>query len=285
MSFRWRSACRTHPGRMHGTNEDAYLDMNDVGLWLVADGMGGHSRGDMASRIVVETFRHLLRPASRDEFVMGVRHRLYEANRRLQDVAANSDVGQIIGSTVVALLVYQRYWVCLWAGDSRAYLLRDGRLLQITRDHSVAEELIERGELQRDMAAKHFAANRLTRAVGVQQELLLDEVSGELLDGDVIMLCSDGLVKAVSEAEIADVLTAYDCDESSLELVDLSRERGARDDVTVAVVNFEVTTGFGDADCDTTLVNTRANDGSVHAVPSHCLVTGASPSNAPERYY
>jgi protein phosphatase len=255
MSYRWWSCCRTTTGRQRNVNEDAYLSLDELGLWLVADGMGGHARGDVASRLIVEAFAGITRPDSLDDFAYEVKARLAMANQRMRDEARNAGSGQLMGSTVVAFLVYKREWVCLWAGDSRAYLLRDGRLMQITRDHSVAEELVQRGELRREQAASHPSANRITRAVGTQEQLVVDQYRSFLRDGDAVLLCSDGLTKEVGDDEVAAIMENYDCDEASEELVELTLERGARDNVTVAVIRFEATTGFGDHRPDDTAVN------------------------------
>jgi protein phosphatase len=255
MSYRWWSCCRTTTGRRRRVNEDAFLSLDDLGLWLVADGMGGHTRGDVASRLIVEAFEGLARPHSLEDFAQDVKARLAMANQRMRDEAHRAGSDQLMGSTVVAFLVYQREWMCLWAGDSRAYLLRDGRLTQITRDHSVAEDLVQRGELRRDEAASHPSANRITRAVGTQDQLMVDQYRSYLRDGDAVLLCSDGLTKEVGDDEVATILDDYDCDQASEELVDLTLERGARDNVTVAVIRFESTTGFGDHHPDDTAVN------------------------------
>jgi serine/threonine protein phosphatase PrpC len=255
MSYRWWSSCRTTTGRQRKVNEDAYLSLDDLGLWLVADGMGGHTRGDVASRLIVEAFEGLVRPHSLEDFAQEVKARLALANQCMRDEAHRAGSEQLMGSTVVAFLAYKREWLCLWAGDSRAYLLRDGRLTQITRDHSLAEELVQRGELRRDEAASHPSANRITRAVGTQDQLVVDQYRSFLRDGDAVLLCSDGLIKEVGDDEVATILDDYDCDEASEELVELTLERGARDNVTVAVIRFEATTGLGDHRPDDTAVN------------------------------
>ena len=255
MSYRWWSCCRTSTGRQRRINEDAYLALHDVGLWLIADGMGGHARGDVASHIVVEAFRGLGKPYSMDDFAQQVKERLRQANQRIRDEIFKAGSDQLMGSTVVAFLVFKREWRCLWAGDSRAYLMRDGRLTQITQDHSIAQEMVERGQLRPEEAASHPMANRITRAVGTRHELLLDEYRSYLRDGDAFLLCSDGLNKEVNEEELATILEGFDCEEASRELVDLSLERGARDNVTVAVIRFEATTGFGEHMPDTTDLN------------------------------
>jgi protein phosphatase len=257
MSLRWWSSCRTDGGRVREVNEDAYLEMYDLGLWLVADGMGGHTRGEVASQLIVDTLRGFPAPQSLEQFSQLVRTRLTLANGRVLELASRLGASRMMGSTVVALLVYKGKCACLWAGDSRAYLLRDGHLSQVTRDHSLAEQLVQRGELSREQVAHHPTASRITRAIGTQARLRLDERRFRLQDGDAILLCSDGLNKELSDQEIEGVLDGYDCDEASQELLDLSLERGARDNVTVAVIRFEATTGFGDTAMDNTLLDHR----------------------------
>ena len=255
MSYRWWSSCRTTAGRRRRVNEDAFLSLDDVGLWLVADGMGGHARGDVASRIVVEAFEGLTRPRSLDDFAIEVRQRLARANRRVRDEMRRAGDNQIMGSTVVVFVVHKRQWMCVWAGDSRAYLLRDGRLQQLTHDHSIVQEMVDRGELRREEALKHPASNQVTRAVGAQEQLHLDEFRSTLRDGDAVLLCSDGLNKEVDDDEMTTILEDCDCDEASEELIELTLERGARDNVTAAVVRFEATTGAGDKLPDDTAIN------------------------------
>lgn len=255
MSYRWWSCGRTDTGKLRRVNEDAYLNLDNIGLWIVADGMGGHAKGDIASRLIVDSFKGVAKPQSADAFAELVRDRLSLANERMRDQLPGLQPGEIMGSTVVAFLVYKREWRCLWAGDSRAYLMRDGRLTQITRDHSVAQEMVERGEIRQEQAAYHPFANRITRAIGTQNELLLDEYRSHLRDGDTVLLCSDGLNKEVDDEEVEEILAQYDCDDASRELVDLTLERGARDNVTVAVIKFEETTAFKSRIPDDTAVN------------------------------
>jgi serine/threonine protein phosphatase PrpC len=133
--------------------------------------------------------------------------------------------------------------------------MRDGRLIQISHDHNVAQEMVDRGELRQEEAAFHPLANRITRAIGTRNELMLDEYRSFLRDGDTVLLCSDGLNKEVSDSEVADILENHDCGEASSELIELTLERGARDNVTVVVIKFEATTGFRAQMPDDTAVN------------------------------
>lgn len=255
MSYRWWSSCRTNTGRQRSVNEDAYLDCNDAGLWVVADGMGGHHRGDVASKIVINACKDISRAANIEEFAAEVRDRLKLANKQIQDEVHRISSDLVMGCTVVTLLVFKRHWYCFWAGDSRAYLMREGQIIQITRDHSLVQEMVDRGELDQEQALKHPYANYITRAVGTQEKLILDERQSVLRDGDSVLLCSDGLTKELSDSEIATVLEHYDCEEASRELINLSLERGGRDNVTVAVIHFEATTGVHDSSDNETIVN------------------------------
>jgi serine/threonine protein phosphatase PrpC len=255
MSYRWWSCCRTDTGRHRRVNEDAYLNLDDIGLWIVADGMGGHFRGDLASRMIVDAFSDLARPQTIDEFAVLARERLRHANAAICHEVLDAHTGQIMGSTVVIFLVYNHEWLCLWAGDSRAYLLRDGQLIQITHDHSVVQEMVDSGKLRKAEAVNHPAAHKITRAIGTRSNLQLDEHRSFLRDGDTVLLCSDGLNREVEDQELAEILDNYDCEEASRELVDLTLERGARDNVTVAVIKFEATTAFRNRIVDHTPVN------------------------------
>ena len=255
MSYRWWSSCRTNTGRVRQINEDAFLDQGNIGLWLVADGMGGHARGDLASRLIVEAFEGMERPATLAEFAAEVRDRLKRAHHGVKQESSRFGTNQIMGSTVVAFLVFKRQWLCLWAGDSRAYLLRDGQLLQITKDHSVAQELVDLGKLRKEEMDQHPYANHITRAIGANPILVLDERSAELRDGDTFLLCSDGLNKELSDQEISSVMESYDPEDATQELIDLSLQNGGRDNVTVALIRFEETTGFREPATDDTEIN------------------------------
>jgi len=257
MSYRWWSSCLSDTGRRRRVNEDAYLNRDEIGLWVVADGMGGHFRGDIASRIIVDSLEDLARPKTMDEFAALVRERVEHANLSICHKVLDSEAGMIMGSTVVIFLVYNQEWLCLWAGDSRAYLLRDGKLIQITRDHSVAQEMVDSGKLGQAEAVNHPGAHKITRAIGTRNALQLDEYRSFLRDGDTVLLCSDGLNREVEDQELAEILDLYDCEEASRELVDLTLERGARDNVTVAVIKFEATTAFRNEIVDHTPVNYR----------------------------
>ncbi len=231
--FEWVSHCITHVGRVREINEDACLDLPEQGLWVVADGMGGHDAGDVASRLVVDSLRDVGGYQRFSEFVDDVEQRLIAVNQSLVEQAQRIDAETTIGSTVVALLAYGRHCVCLWAGDSRLYRYRGGRLVQISRDHSEVEELIRRGVVSRQNAGNHQLANVITRAVGAAPELYLDAELNEIMHGDRFLLCSDGLNKEVSDREIRECMATPNSEKICETLVNLALSRGCRDNITV----------------------------------------------------
>jgi protein phosphatase len=235
--FRWTSASRSHVGMVRQINEDACLDQAERGLWAVADGMGGHTLGDLASRLVIESLNQLPPSENLAKFLVDARDRLQTVNRQLREEAAVRDA-KIIGSTVVTLLVYERRCGCLWAGDSRIYLYRNGRLRMLTRDHSQIEELKSIGNFSAD-ETRFFSRNLITRAVGAADTLDIDEETLEVEDGDMFLLCSDGLSNEVNEQEMLGALTPGNCQQAAEILIDLALQHGGRDNVTVVVVQAE----------------------------------------------
>lgn len=236
--FRFESASLSSPGRVRTINEDACLDLGRIGLWAVADGMGGHHAGDVASRMVVDTLSELCWRAELGEFADEVEQRLVSVNRELIGMAQARGPDAVIGSTVAVLLGIRRHGMCLWVGDSRIYRRRGGVLHRLSRDHSEFEDLLDQGLVQIDEADTHPSSNVITRAVGGEPELQLDSVRIELQHEDRFLLCSDGLYKELHEEEIGGILGRGDCKEACSGLVDLALQRGSRDNVTVVVVEF-----------------------------------------------
>lgn len=236
--FRWTSAARSHVGLVRAINEDAYLDQPERGLWAVADGMGGHSVGDFASRMVIDKLSEVSSPVCLANCLADAHKRLQFANQRLRAEAVTRNV-QRIGSTVAVLIAWDRHCACLWAGDSRVYLFRSGKLRLLTRDHTQVEQLKARGELTAEEAAHHPAHNVVTRAVGAVDTLHLDEKIVEVDDGDVFLLCSDGLSNEVSEQEMRTALASGSCVQAAEALVDVALMRGGRDNISTVVVRGE----------------------------------------------
>jgi len=237
-NLHWSSASRTHVGMVRKLNEDAYLELANRGLWVVADGMGGHAAGDVASRMIVDALAAMPEQSSLGSYISEVHQQLDVVNRTLADEASRRRE-RVIGSTVVALIVRNRHGVALWAGDSRAYRYRKGNLTQLTRDHSQVEDLVSQGLITREQAEHHPASNVITRAVGVSAELELDSEMFEVEEGDVYLLCSDGLYNEVTAAEIENSLAVGNSQKSCDMLIDQALSRGARDNVSVIVVCAE----------------------------------------------
>jgi serine/threonine protein phosphatase PrpC len=234
--FIWDSIAISHVGKVRKLNEDACLERPDEGLWIVADGMGGHSSGDLASQMVVNTFSELPLPDSLVESVNLLEEGLLEINRTLRDEADRRGGNTTIGCTVVILLAYERQMILLWAGDSRAYCFRTGQLTRITQDHTQVEELVEQGLLLREDAENHPASNVVTRAVGAMDELFIDFNNHPIEPGDTYLLCSDGLNKELQEDEIAAFLEkAGSVEQAGRMLIEETLKRGSRDNVTVVI--------------------------------------------------
>lgn len=235
--FQFASAGSTHPGRVRTLNQDAFLALPELGVWVVADGVGGHQRGDAASRAIVDAVAALGRAALRESLAESVRQAILTVNHRLVEIAEESGPGTVIGSTVAVLVAQGEQCVCLWAGDSRIYGLRGGRLARLTRDHSEVEELVEQGRLSASEALRHPGANIIYRAVGNSDDLELDARVYDVYLHDKFLLCTDGLTKEVGDEEIAAILSHGNCHENCRTLMELVLSRPCRDNVAVIVVD------------------------------------------------
>jgi len=232
-----KSWAMTDVGAVRKHNEDNLLSRPDLGLWAVADGAGGHESGEVASGMIVSELDRLPRDLSGAEVLAEVRLTLARVHDRLRAEAASRGPGAMIASTFVALILRDKHFACLWAGDSRAYLLRAGVLSQITRDHSLVQELVESGKLAAEDAERHPHANVITRAVGADAEALeLDKVIGQAEPGDRFLLCSDGLSKTLSDAEIAGLLAAPEGVPPPELLIAAALAHRVNDNVTAVVV-------------------------------------------------
>ncbi|MEE4461114.1 PP2C family serine/threonine-protein phosphatase, partial [Azotobacter chroococcum] len=180
------------------------LERPGAGLWAVADGMDGHAGGALASRLIVDRLAGLALEGDLPTRLAQVRQCLQQANRQLFQAATHA--GGPTGSTLVALLAAGPRAVCLWAGDSRCYLWRGSCLYQLSRDHSHERQLIDRQGLRPQQAARHPDAQALTRAVGVDEQLVLDSLELEALPGDRFLLCSDGLHRSLRPADLGAAL-------------------------------------------------------------------------------
>lgn len=231
----WYSSAGTTVGKHREINEDAYLESPDIGLWAVADGMGGHSAGDVASQRVIDALGTLKATGNLDSFTACTTECLHTVNADLLEMAGQLGKDQIIGSTVVIMLAVG--WRCagIWAGDSRLYQLRDGKLIQLTHDHALTVGQSRQDIPPGDPSAAEPVSNVITRALGAEPDVSLDVVTFDARIGDRYLLCSDGLIKEVPHQDITDILQRETCRTSAQLLIELALQRGARDNVTVIV--------------------------------------------------
>ncbi len=233
----WRSALRSDVGKVRKLNEDSGLARPECRLWVIADGMGGHSAGDLASQMIVNSLAKVKPSDQLSEQVDFVEYNILGVHNRLHELSQAHN--QTSGSTVVVLLGGDHHCVFLWAGDSRLYRLRQGKLDQLTSDHTQLEVYIEQGLISREKAANHPSGNMVTRAVGAAESLFLDIDIAEVVSGDRFLLCSDGLDKHVADPEIEAAMRHGEPQEIIDRLVTLTLERGAHDNVTVCAVDAE----------------------------------------------
>ncbi len=241
----------THVGRQRQHNEDAFLVESDARLFLVADGMGGHAAGEIASRIAVDSITEFILhtkeddgtwPHAYDEHFRRSTNRLMAAlrmaNTRVLEAMRKDARLRGMGTTVVAALADEETVSVAHVGDSRAYLIRDGQLSRITNDHSWVFEQVQAGMLTEAEAEKHPLRNVITRALGGALQVTPDASEIEARPGDVVLLCSDGLTGMVPESEILRIVTANDSDleQACRELIDAANERGGLDNVTAVLV-------------------------------------------------
>lgn len=238
-----RSFAATDTGRVRKINEDSYYhDPEHMGLYIVADGMGGHQAGEVASSLAVETLSALLRTP-----LMGgntgtayiediMRDAVVKTNRTVYDLATSKTGYSGMGTTVVVCVVKNNHLHVAHIGDSRAYLLRDGVLKQLTTDHSLVQELLSKGRITEEEAVDHPRKNILTRALGTDSSVPVDTMEMVLKSGDIIMLCTDGITNHVDENELKSFLKENAPEMACREIIALANDRGGFDNMTVLVI-------------------------------------------------
>ncbi|MCG5493221.1 MULTISPECIES: Stp1/IreP family PP2C-type Ser/Thr phosphatase [Ectothiorhodospira] len=237
----------TDPGRTRARNEDAIGEDAELGLMVLADGMGGHSGGDVASRIAVDTIIAELRQSlaragggqgeSNDEISLQVREAVIQANRAIHEAAADNVGNAGMGTTLAVALLRPGRIILAHVGDSRIYRFRNGELEQLTVDHTLIQELVDRGLCSADQARTSLNRNLVTRALGIDSTVAVDIREELVMPGDIYLLCSDGLNDMLEDAMIEDVLGRHQADphEASRELVRHANESGGRDNVSVLI--------------------------------------------------
>ena len=237
--MRFECVSRTHVGLKRKINEDSVLAEPGRGLWAVADGMGGHDAGEVASNMVTDALRCLPPANDLDAFATQVVAALRQVNGELIELARSGahDRHATIGTTVVGLVIADGAFRCFWMGDSRAYRLRDGEFTRLTHDHSLVQNLIDAGMLKPAEAETHESANLVTRAVGASADAEVDMVSGDVRPGDRFLLASDGLTRLVRDPELAQELQRAPAAEVADTLLDTVLARGAPDNVSLVLAD------------------------------------------------
>jgi protein phosphatase len=238
MTMKFQSAGRTDTGKVRRRNEDAILVREDAGLWVVADGLGGHAAGDYASGMIVERLAALPRDGSVFDFIESIEDTLSGINTDLRRIARERG-SDIIGSTVVVLVHDKDFMLCGWVGDSRGYCFEDGQLVQITRDHvyGVKDDVTQ---FAGGPAQPQAGSGVLTRAIGAEESVFVDWVVAGNRPGTEFVLCSDGINKEMSDAEIDAACRRSAAPEAVLnEMFDIALGRAARDNVSAVVVRLQ----------------------------------------------
>lgn len=244
-SCRFETGTATHAGKVRQHNEDSFMANPETGVWAVADGMGGHEAGELASAIVVEALRAIEQPSSAADLLSRCEASVLLANRDLYKIAVER--AKTIGTTLAVLLTFRSYYAGVWSGDSRIYRIRGGSIDQISRDHTEAQALVDRGILSPQEADHWPRRNIITRAIGIGPHPELEIVHGEIVDDDIFVLCSDGLTGHVSDAEICELAIDNRPQTACDALIALTLRRGATDNVTIIIVHCQ-------QDRDTTLI-------------------------------
>ncbi|MEP7455515.1 protein phosphatase 2C domain-containing protein [Phyllobacterium sp. SB3] len=226
----------THTGRVRPVNEDRFLAKPSHGIWLVADGMGGHSHGDVAASMIVQAASKIDQQSTHaglvDEFI----GQLHGVNEDIRNLAREHGLG-VMGSTIVGLLIAEGHFSAVWAGDSRLYLNRGNRMTQLTKDHSEIQQMIDNGTLDA-AAAVSKRKNVILHAVGVREVPYFETVDGEIKEGDTFILCSDGLTAHLSAPDIQDIVLSLPAAPACQLLIETALQRGGTDNVTVVIVEY-----------------------------------------------
>jgi serine/threonine protein phosphatase PrpC len=234
--FRFDAVVNTHKGNVRNLNEDSLLSRSEAGLWVVADGMGGHEAGEVASQLIVSSLESLPQRAYISDFVDDVEDTLLLVNQKLRTHSIEKLNGLTIGSTVTCLILREAIGVVLWVGDSRLYRLREGRLEQLTKDHSEVQAQIDMGVLTPEQAENSSIKNMLSRAIGAFDELDVDVNAFPVQADDLFLLCTDGLYNELSSGEIEQMLKYGHLDKISEKLMQSCLSHEAKDNVSFIVV-------------------------------------------------
>lgn len=241
-AFRFDYWAATDTGCVRELNEDRYFVDEDTGVWLVADGMGGHDAGEIASASIVEHADSIGKATSAPDLFARFHDRITRANTEIRNIAQQRN-GGTIGSTLATLLTFDNHYACVWSGDSRVYLVRKGKLVQLSRDHTEVQELFDNGLISEKEAENWPRKNVITRAIGVTDEPQLDLKQGIIESGDTFLICSDGLTAHVDKDEVLDAINGRHPKVACDMLMDMTLTRGGTDNVTIIVVKCQKASG------------------------------------------
>jgi PPM family protein phosphatase len=233
----FKSTSKTHVGHVRACNEDSFVANEELGLWLVADGVGGNGFGDFASQVVSQTVERKLRLGST------LKASIVDAHKAIIKLGENKPDVRGMASTVVAAQFKGERFVICWVGDSRAYLISETEIEPLTADHNQAQYLFEQGEITANEVRTHPAQRILMHAVGVDDEhWLVDQVEGKLFAGETLLLCSDGLTGELADDEIfASFKKEHDLECIANNLIEKALGRGGSDNITVTLVSLDKT--------------------------------------------
>jgi protein phosphatase len=253
MAMKLESYGMSNVGMKRVQNEDSYLINEDMGLYAVADGMGGHLGGEFASKLAVKTVEEVIQKFQNDTDatqIKGVnsdgtdlgdqlKHAIQEASRRIHRQALYDDNLRGMGTTVVVTLVNPKSLYIANVGDSRAYRIRNGKIKQLTEDHSLVSEQVKAGVLSASDARSHRLKNIITRSVGYQEDVEIDIAIHEVEVGDHYLMCSDGLSNLVDDREIEKIVSEHDVREACEKLIQSANSRGGDDNITVLLIQVD----------------------------------------------
>jgi protein phosphatase len=236
-------AARTDVGVVRSGNEDSYLMLSDRGIFVVADGMGGHAAGEVASEMATRIIAReigALRGVEDEEAARRVQRAIVAANESIYERTLSEHDKRGMGTTATVLVLMRGRYLIGQVGDSRAYILRDGEFLQVTKDHSYVQEQVDAGLLTPDQARVHPYSNVITRCVGAGSEVLPDIYFGALRAGDILLLASDGLTGMLEDDQLVRILQSDGGPEAWVDrMVAEANYRGGLDNITAIVVRIE----------------------------------------------
>ena len=233
--MKFETGAATHVGRVRKANEDSFIAKPEVGLWAVADGVGGHEAGQLASQTVTNVLATIGPAVSIDDQAARFQERVFRANDRILEISTERG-GAVMGTTIAAILIFDRKFTCAWAGDSRVYRIRDGKMEQISRDHSEVQELLDQGLIGPEEAKTWPRRNVITRAVGIFEDPGLETLQGDIEVEDTFVICSDGLTGHLSDDDICMAVVTRRAQMACDALIETTLERGATDNVSIIVI-------------------------------------------------